>query len=169
MPDALAAAAAGPLKRGALRRRLRKLARARADQFTKLGTLVVDARKRSNGSQPEIVERRAAEIAELDRQVRELAHAVDPHADRRELASGVAGGCRECGELLSTEDRFCPACGTPVNPRRKPPEAAEPPPAADAPPPPPARPPAADAPPPPPARPPAADAPPPPPPPLPAA
>ena len=124
-PDPLAAASAAPHKRGALRRRLRKLRRMRADQFVQLGTLVIDARKRSNGSQPEVVERRAREVAELDREVRELGHAVAPHADRRELASGVAGGCRECGELLSTDDRFCPACGTPTSARRSRPGAAQ--------------------------------------------
>jgi hypothetical protein len=121
-PDPLAAASAAPHKRGALRRRLRKLRRARAEQLVALGTLVVDARKRSNGSQPAVVEKRAAEVADLDRQVRELAHAVDPHANQRELAGGIAGGCRECGTLLSTEDRFCAACGTPANPKRARPE-----------------------------------------------
>jgi rubrerythrin len=69
-----------------------------------------------------VVERRAGEVAELDRQVRELGHAVDPHRDIREIASGVAGSCRECGELLSTDDGFCPACGTPASPRRKRPD-----------------------------------------------
>lgn len=118
-PDPLATASAAPHKRGALRRRLRKLRRARTEQLTALGTLVVDARKRSNGTQPAVVPKRAAEVAELDREVRELAHAVDPHADGRELVSGIAGGCRECGELLATDDRFCPSCGTPVNPKRK--------------------------------------------------
>jgi hypothetical protein len=116
-PDPLAPASAAPHKRGALRRRLRKLRRERAEQLVALGTLVVDARKRSNGSRPAVVEKRATEVADLDRQVRELAHAVDPHADQRELAGGIAGGCRECGELLSTDDRFCPACGTSVKPK----------------------------------------------------
>ena len=83
-----------------------------------LGTLVLDARKRSNGSRPEVVTRRAAEVAEIDRQVRELGHAVDPHADRRAVASGVAGSCLECGALLSTEDRFCANCGTPTSRKR---------------------------------------------------
>ena len=116
--DPLAAASAGFGKRGALRRQLRRLRNARADQLVRLGTLVLDARKRSNGSQPEVVTRRAAEVAEIDRQVSELSYAVDPHADRRPVASGVAGSCRECGALLSTEDNFCAQCGTPVNPKR---------------------------------------------------
>src|SRR5688572_24354903 len=106
-PDPLAAASAGFAQRGALKRRLRRLRAVRSEQFARLGTLVLDARKRSNGTQPEVVTRRAAEVAEIDRQVRELGHAVDPHADRRTLAAGVAGSCRECGSLLSTEDRFC--------------------------------------------------------------
>jgi hypothetical protein len=32
------------------------------------------------------------------------------------LAPGVAGSCGNCGALLSTEDRFCPSCGTPSEP-----------------------------------------------------
>ena len=141
-PDPLAAASAAPHKRGALRRRLRKLRRARTEQLTALGTLVVDARKRSNGSQPAVVKKRAAEVAELDREVRELAHAVDPHGDARELTSGIAGGCRECGELLSTDDRFCPKCGTAAKRERTQTD-----PAATAPPPPPVTPPPAPEPP----------------------
>jgi hypothetical protein len=118
-PDPLAAASAGPAERGKFRRRLRRLKRVRQKQLAELGTLVVDARKRGNGSRPEVLERRAAEAAEVDRQVRELSHAVDAHADTRELATGVAGTCKTCGELLSTEDRFCPACGTPTKASRK--------------------------------------------------
>jgi hypothetical protein len=118
-PDPLAAASAGPAERGKLRRRLRRLKRVRHKQLAELGLLVVDARKHANGSRPEVLERRAAEAAEVDRQVRELQHAVDAHADRRELATGVAGTCRSCGDLLSTEDRFCPACGTPTSALRR--------------------------------------------------
>lgn len=113
-PDPLAAAAAGPGERGKLRRHLRKLKRTRERQLAELGTLVIDARKRSNGSRPEVVDRRAAETAEIDRQVRELSHAVDAHGDRRPLVAGVRGSCQSCGTLLATEDRFCPACGTPT-------------------------------------------------------
>jgi len=117
-PDPLAAAAAGPAERGRLRRRLRKLKALRAKQHLELGTLVFDARKRSNGSRPEVVDRRSAEVAEIERQVRELQHAVDAHADTRELATGVSGSCDACGTLLSTEDRFCPSCGAPTKPGR---------------------------------------------------
>jgi hypothetical protein len=118
-PDPLAAAAAGPGARGRLRRRLRKLKAVRTRQQVELGTLVYDARKRSNGSRPEVVERRAAEAAEVERQVHEIQHAVDAHADTRALVTGVAGSCQSCGALLSTEDRFCPTCGTPTKPGRQ--------------------------------------------------
>jgi hypothetical protein len=117
-PDPLAAASAGPAERGKFRRRLRRLKRVRAQQLVELGTLVVDARRRANGSRPEVLERRAAEAAEVDRQVREIQHAVDAHADSRALATGVAGSCAACGNLLSTEDRFCPSCGAPTKPGR---------------------------------------------------
>jgi hypothetical protein len=70
-----------------------------------------------------VLSRRAAEVAEIDRQMREIAHAVDPHSDLRELTNGIAGACRECGGLLSTEDRFCSACGTPASPRGTRPDA----------------------------------------------
>jgi len=131
-PDPLAAAAAGPGERGRLRRRLRRLKAVRARQRVELGTLVFDARKRANGSRPEVVERRAAEAAEVERQVREIQHAVDAHADTRDLATGVAGSCASCGTLLSTEDRFCPSCGTPTRPgRTRPVDEAPAPPSAD--------------------------------------
>jgi hypothetical protein len=133
-PDPLAAASAGPAERGKYRRRLRRLKRVREKQLAELGTLVVDARRRANGSRPEVLERRAAEAAEVDRQVRELSHAVDAHADTREIAAGVAGACPSCGELLSTEDRFCPACGTPTKASRKRPVDEAPAPAAAPPP-----------------------------------
>ena len=120
--DPLAAASAGFGQRGKLRRRLRRMRNARAVELVKLGTLVLDARRRTNGSQPEVVTRRAAEVAELDRQVRELQHAVDPHADARVVSSGIAGTCKECGELVATDDRFCAQCGTTLTrrPRRAP-------------------------------------------------
>jgi hypothetical protein len=119
-PDPLAAAAAGPAERGKLRRRLRRLKRVRARQRAELGTLVIDARKHAaNGSRPEVVERRAAEAAEVERQVRELQHAVDAHADTRLVATGICGSCAECATLLSTEDRFCPTCGTPTKAGRR--------------------------------------------------
>jgi hypothetical protein len=123
-PDPLAAASAGFGRRGALRRRLRKLRAVRSDQLVQLGTLVLDARRRSNGSQPDVVTRRAAEVAEIDRQVRELRHAVAPHADRRAVVAGIAGSCRQCGALVATEDRFCAQCGAPTNPKRSRPDAA---------------------------------------------
>jgi hypothetical protein len=145
-PDPLAAAAGGPGQRGKLRRRLRRLRSVRDKLRAELGTLVVDARKRANGSRPEVVDRRAAEAAGVERQVAELQHTVDPHADTRALATGVAGTCDACGTLLSTEDRFCPNCGAPTKPGRKRPEdtapvapaptprASEPPPASPPPP-----------------------------------
>ena len=117
-PDPLAAAAAGPSERGRLRRRLRRLKQARERQWAELGTLVVDARKRSNGSRPEVVDRRAAEAAELDRQVRELSYAVSTEPNPRAIATGVRGSCAGCGSLIATEDRFCPSCGTPTKPGR---------------------------------------------------
>jgi len=121
-PDPLAAAAAGPGEKGRLRRRLRRLKRSRERHFADLGTLVVDARKRSNGSRPDVVDRRAAEAAEVDRQVRELGYAVDAEANPRVLATGVSGSCAGCGNLLGTEDRFCPQCGTPTKAGRTRPE-----------------------------------------------
>ena len=124
--DPLAAASAGPAERGKLRRQLRRLKSVRAKQLVELGALVVDARKRANGSRPEVLERRAAEAAEVDRQVRELQHAVDAHADTRELAVGIAGSCQSCAGLLSTEDRFCPTCGTPTKAGRRRPAAPAP-------------------------------------------
>jgi len=110
--DPLAAAAAGPGRRGVLRRRLEKLRRERDAQFAALGTLVVDAHRRTGSTRSDVVEKRAAAVAELDRQVMELANAVEGERNRVELHAGVAGTCAECARMLSTEDRFCPSCGT---------------------------------------------------------
>lgn len=121
--DPLQVAAAGPGRRGVLRRRLERLRRERDAQLAALGTLVVDARRRAGSTRPEIVAKRAAAVAELDRQVMELANAVEGESARVELRVGVSGACRECGTLLATEDRFCPSCGTPTKASRPRPEA----------------------------------------------
>jgi hypothetical protein len=121
-------------QRGALRRRLARLRSARDRQVVELGTLVLDAKRRTGGSHPEVVERRAAQVAELDRQVRELAAAVEGERERIDLRTGIASDCRGCGAVLATDDRFCPSCGTPSKPGRARPvpesAAAAPPPAA---------------------------------------
>jgi hypothetical protein len=110
--DPLAEAAAGPGRKGVLRRRLEKLRRERDTQLKALGTLVVDAHRRTGSTKADVVGKRAAAVAELDRQVMELANAVEGERTRIHLHAGVAGTCGNCARMLSTEDRFCPSCGT---------------------------------------------------------
>jgi hypothetical protein len=110
--DPLAEAAAGPGRKGVLRRRLEKLRRERDAQLKALGTLVVDAHRRTGSTKPDVVEKRAAAVAGLDSQVMELSNAVEGERNRVALHAGVAGTCGECARILSTEDRFCPSCGT---------------------------------------------------------
>jgi hypothetical protein len=110
--DPLAEAAAGPGRKGVLRRRLEKLRRERDAQLVALGTLVVDAHRRTGSAKADVIEKRAAAVAELDRQVMELTNVVEGERDRVHLHAGVAGTCVNCARILATEDRYCPSCGT---------------------------------------------------------
>ncbi len=49
----------------------------------------------------------------MDQEVRGLAEALDADQGMLELvAAGIAGSCENCGTLLSTDARYCPACGS---------------------------------------------------------
>jgi hypothetical protein len=123
--DPLAAAGGSAGQRGTLRRRLEKLRRELDKQRSELGTLVVDAKKRSPTARPKAVDVRAEAVAELEAQVAALAHAVEGDRVRRELRAGIAGTCNDCGRLIATEDRFCPKCGLPTKAGRLRPGEAE--------------------------------------------
>ena len=126
-----------------MRRRLREQRRMREALLLDLGALVFEL-QRQGRREPELLQAKAAELRAVDQEVRALAHALDVGQGVGELvATGVAGSCENCGSLLSTDARYCAACGSPAvpslgreardaGPALSPPRAPEPPAFADA-------------------------------------
>ena len=53
-----------------------------------------------------------------DAELRELERALGSEQPLRELReAGIGGVCAECGTVHGTADRFCSACGEPVDAR----------------------------------------------------
>ena len=81
-----------------------------------LGALVFEL-QRQGRREPELLQAKAAELTAVDQEVRALAHALDAGQGVLELvATGVAGSCANCGSILSTDARYCAACGSPAMP-----------------------------------------------------
>lgn len=103
-------------ERGRMRRRLRSQKRMREALLLDLGALVYELHRQGR-REPELLQAKAAELTAVDEEVRGLAEALD--ADLGMLAvvaTGVAGSCEKCGSLLSTDSRYCSACGSPAVP-----------------------------------------------------
>lgn len=142
-PPADPPATPGALERAAIRRRLRRLRRAREVLVRELGALLVEM-TRLGRRNDELLGRKAAEVAAIDREVDGLTRALGAHATVDQIvAAGVAGSCLGCGALLATDDRFCARCGRPAVAPRIVVEPPPPRPAAGAPSPPPPPPPPA--------------------------
>jgi hypothetical protein len=106
----------GAIERGNMRRRLRRARRMREALFTELGALVMEMH-RQRRHDPSLVERKAREASVADREAVGLARALDGgHTLGQVVTAGIAGGCRACGALMATDDRYCARCGTPVAP-----------------------------------------------------
>jgi hypothetical protein len=103
------------LQRGQMRRRLRHQQRIREALLLDLGALVFELHRQGR-REPELLQAKAAEVTAVDNEVRALAEALEADATVQMLSPGVGGTCANCGTLLSTEDRFCPNCGTPSDP-----------------------------------------------------
>jgi hypothetical protein len=103
------------LQRGQMRRRLRHQQRIREALLLDLGALVFELHRQGR-REPELLQAKAAEVSAVDNEVRALAEALEADATLEMLSPGVAGICANCGTLLSTDDRFCPNCGTPAEP-----------------------------------------------------
>ena len=94
-----------------MRRRLRRQKRMREALLLDLGALVYELHRQGR-REPELLQAKAAELTAVDQEVRGLAEALE--ADLGMLAvvaAGVAGSCENCGSLLSTDSRYCAACG----------------------------------------------------------
>jgi hypothetical protein len=103
-------------ERGRMRRRLREQRRMREALLLDLGALVFEL-QRQGRREPELLQAKAAELSAVDDEVRALAGALDAgHTVMELVATGVAGSCASCGSLLSTDARYCHACGAPAVP-----------------------------------------------------
>jgi hypothetical protein len=81
-----------------------------------LGALVYELHRHSR-REPELLQAKAAELTAVDQEVRGLAEALDADDSVLTLvAAGIAGSCESCGSLLSTDARYCGACGAPAVP-----------------------------------------------------
>ena len=106
----------GARERGRMRRRLRRQREVREALLLDLGALVYELHRHGR-REPELLQAKAAELSAVDAEVRALADALDDDTTMLELvASGIAGSCTNCGTILSTDARYCAACGEPVVP-----------------------------------------------------
>jgi hypothetical protein len=121
---------AGAGERVGMRRRMRRLRRTREVLLRDLGALLVEMHRRERQN-PELLKRKAAEIAALESELHGLRAALDEDLPvERVVAAGVAGRCATCGTLTGIDDRFCANCGSPARPpAAKPPPPPPPPPA----------------------------------------
>jgi len=94
-----------------MRRRLRQQRRMREALLLDLGALVYELHRHGR-REPELLQAKAAELTAVDQEVRGLADALDDDESVLTLvAAGIAGSCERCGSLLSTDARYCGACG----------------------------------------------------------
>ncbi len=108
-----------------MRRRLRRQKRMREALLLDLGALVYELHRQGR-REPELLQAKAAELTAVDQEVRGLAEALE--ADQGMLAlvaAGIAGSCENCGSLLSTDSRYCAACGAAAVPALAPERASE--------------------------------------------
>jgi hypothetical protein len=94
-----------------MRRRLRRQRRMREALLLDLGAIVFELHRQGR-REPELLQAKAAELKAIDEEVRALADALDAEEGMMQLvAAGIAGSCENCGSLLSTDARYCGACG----------------------------------------------------------
>src|SRR3954453_3183149 len=106
----------GRRERGRMRRRLRRQQRLREALLLDLGALVYELHRQGR-REPELLQAKAAELSAVDDEVRALGNALKEHEPLAQLvAAGIAGSCETCGALLTSDARFCSACGTATSP-----------------------------------------------------
>ncbi len=119
-------------ERGRMRRRLRFLRKARELAYRDLGGLIFEMH-RLGERHDELAAAKLATLSAIDSELRALEQAL---ANRRPVTvlreAGIAA-CPRCAAIHGSEDRFCPACGTPMDRRADRPIATAPTPAAPTP------------------------------------
>jgi hypothetical protein len=98
-------------RRSRLRRRARFLRRARELALRDLGGLVYEARRREQDG-GKLVEDKVARLAALDSELGGIEATLGmPRGETVIREPGVGGTCARCGELHSSDARFCSHCG----------------------------------------------------------
>ncbi len=96
--------------RGAMRRRLRYLRRARELGFRDLGGLVFDLR-RFERDRPDLVDAKVHALFEVDVELRALERALGDRREVTELREPGIASCPRCGALHGSDARYCSSCG----------------------------------------------------------
>jgi zinc-ribbon domain len=113
-PAELAAGAPTSAGRGRVRRRLRYLRQVRELLLRDIGGFYYEAHRSEQGLDPHrrLLDAKAARLATLDHEVGELESRLgQPHAETVLRVPGIGGTCPHCGELHSSDARFCSRCG----------------------------------------------------------
>jgi hypothetical protein len=104
----------GLLERRRLRRRLDRQERVREALLLDLGAIVFELHRQSR-REPELLQAKATELRAVDKEVRDLADALEEGVGLTALtARGLVATCTGCGKLMGSRDRFCPSCGAPA-------------------------------------------------------
>jgi hypothetical protein len=105
---------AGFRERGRIRRRARYLRRLREIQLRDIGGFAVELH-RFGRRRDDLVRQKVAAAAETDVELRALERVLAERQPIRELReAGIGGACVNCGALHGSADRFCAACGEPL-------------------------------------------------------
>jgi hypothetical protein len=96
--------------RGAMRRRLRYLRRARELGFRDLGGLVFDLRRFAR-DRPDLIDAKINALYDVDTELRALERVLEDRHEVTELREAGIASCPRCGALHSSDARFCSSCG----------------------------------------------------------
>jgi hypothetical protein len=108
--EATVAPTPGFRSRGAMRRRLRYLRRARELGFRDLGGLVFDLR-RFERDRPDLIDAKINALYDVDTELRALERVLEDRHEVTELREAGIASCPRCGALHSSDARFCSSCG----------------------------------------------------------
>jgi hypothetical protein len=99
------------LERARLRRRLARQERVREAMLLDLGAIIFELHRQGR-REPELLRAKAADLADVDLEVRALTKAVGEGYALPELtARGLVAACTACGGIMGVRDRHCPTCG----------------------------------------------------------
>jgi hypothetical protein len=100
--------------RGRLRRRTRFLRKARELAYRDLGGLVFNLHRFGQRNDP-LVLAKLTTVAQIDTELRTLETALGRREPVTVLREAGINACPRCAAIHSSEDRFCPNCGLPMD------------------------------------------------------